>query len=147
MNPFCVSFLKWVYVVVQQMNPSFQNGIYPIPCFKFYMTYILTYTYKLRVSVSVENSAKSLPVRRTGDLRYLPALAKSCLPTHWFYNKNPRKLWKVTRLQDGLGILSARPHHFYPVSGGRTGSIFNTVSVSFLLGQSRSVKNMFYFSL
>ncbi len=36
----------------------------------------------LSVSSSVENSAKSLPVRRTGDLYYLPALAKSCLPTH-----------------------------------------------------------------
>ncbi len=35
-----------------------------------------------RQLTSVENSAKSLPVRRTGDLYYLSALAKSCPPTH-----------------------------------------------------------------
>ncbi len=53
-----------------------------------------------------------------------PPWQKSCPPTHWFYNKNPCNLWKVTRQQDGLGVLSARPHHFVPGIGRADGLYF-----------------------
>ncbi len=82
--------------------------------------------YLWQVLNSVENSSKSLPVYRTGDLYYLPALPKSCPSTHWFYIKILAIHEKVPVCRTGW--VSYLPAHiiFYLVSGGRTCSIFNT---------------------
>ena len=71
---------------------------------------------------SVENSAKSLPVCRTGDLYYLPTLPKSCPPTHWFYIK-------ILAIHENLpvrrtGWVSYLPAHFLPGIGRADGLYF-----------------------
>ncbi len=61
---------------------------------------------------------------RDGRPLLLARPAEKLPPTHWFYIKILAIHEKLPGLQDGLGVLSARPHHFLPGIGRAEGLYF-----------------------